>query len=858
MKTEINSNGLIITPQSRTKKLDNEIISFINSYNLLNQIRKNSYFIQFEKLMFLYEENEIEILNNLNIIYPFIFDKFEISLNSINKIDLNSISFFYENKSLFLYQKYFFSNEEKNPKFILINDAILDIINLITDINLKYETKISKLYKLSNNYGFNIKSIIKYDYIKDYNIDSMQKDNSILFDFLLLGVPDRYINKLLISGIAYKDSTKTGKSAYILDEDTQNDLKNLENFRDKTKPYKFQFNINSDNINEFYNKMQLNFSETLFEKISDRLENIIFTTKKFTPEIISSGLAYLIFLDENTINILPTEKLNESLYKDFEKIIFEAIISNKRIIYFDNKWYDISEIIEQYKRKNKEEHPIKQIIIKSNQDKLDYVKYKNESKKENLYELDISFLNPNLFDYQRDGVKKILNAYFSNYSGFLLADDMGLGKTIQILMIIKYFILKNDTYKVLIVCPKSLINNWKDEISKHTPELNKFVINELNNNYVLPKFIFIINYDSLIQNEQYLKYHFDILIADEVQRMKTYSTKTSRFMKAISASFKIALTATPIENNIIEFWNIIDFILPGFLGSKKKFKEDYLIINEKPSSDLAYSKANELMKKIETIFLRREKNKTTSLNLPIKYTKYEKIELNKEHAFSYISIYKSIDPGKILPAVQILLQVCDCPYNKVEYVNCEEYEKYSSKIKYLIKILENIKEKNEKALIFTRFIKTQIYIKEILEKHSIKAEILNGSLDNTERQEIINNFNHKNEIDTLIINPKIGGIGLNLVSANNVIHYTLEWNHAVISQATDRVYRIGQTKDVFNYILYTGFPENFSNKSRTVEEYLVELIRKKEEISNFLINTFYIQNELKSIEKELVNDLRIS
>ncbi len=858
MKTKIYTEGLQILPEFKTKNLDYQTINLLKNYNLIEEIKGKIYYISFENLKFLYDENEQNILNQLNIIYLFSFKDFTIEITSLSRIDIPTVSFFYSENKLLLYQKLFFYTEEKNPKFIIIDDILLDIINLIIDSDLKYETKIKKLYKLKNEYEFNINSKIEYDYIKYYNIESKQFDNNIIFDFLLPGVPERFINNLLNSGIAYKDTIKTKKSAYIIDEDTQNDLKTLEEFRDKSKPHTFQLNINPNNINSFYNKMKLNFSDTLFEKFSDRLENIIFTSKKFNPEIISSGLAYLIFLDEYTVSILQTEKLNEALYEELKKLIAEAITTNKRIIYFDNKWYDISEILAQYKNKYKDDHPTKQIIIKSNQEKLDYVKYKTDNKKENIYEYDLSFLNQNLFDYQIDGIKKILKAYFSNYSGFLLADDMGLGKTIQVLIIIKYFILKNNNYKVLIVCPKSLINNWKDEISKHTPELNELIINDLNTNNNKQKFIFIINYDSLIINENYLNYHFDLLLADEVQRMKTYTTKTSRFMKAISASFKIALTATPIENNIIEFWNIIDFILPGFLGSKKNFKENYLIINENPSSDLAIVKAKELMQKIEPIFLRREKSNKLCPNLPSKHTTYKKIELNKNHAFSYISIYKSINPDKILPAVQILLQVCDCPYNKIKFTDCYEYEKYSSKIKYLIEILENIKEKNEKALIFTRFIKTQLYIKEVLEKYNIKTEILNGSSDIASRQELINNFNTKNEIDALIINPKIGGVGLNLVSANNVIHYTLEWNHAVLSQATDRVYRIGQKKDVFNYILYTSFPEDFGYKSKTVEEYLVELITKKGEISNFLINTFYIQNELKSIEKELINDLRIS
>lgn len=361
----------------------------------------------------------------------------------------------------------------------------------------------------------------------------------------------------------------------------------------------------------------------------------------------------------------------------------------------------------------------------------------------------------------------------------------------------------------------------------------------------------------LLEKKLYLKARYDLLIVDEVQRMKTYSTKTSRFIKSIFASFKIAISATPIENNIIEFWNIMDFLLPGFLGSKNQFKENYLMINENPCTDLAKEAADKLLKKIENVFLRREKSDLEGLSLPKKYTEYRQIYFTKEQTNAYISTYKTIDSDNVLPIVQILLQICDCPLHKVLYKSYKDYKILSAKINHLIEILLKIKEKNEKAIVFTRFIKTQLFIKDILAENNINSEIISGNVNLQKRSEKIEEFEKTNKYDVLIINPKVGGVGLNLVAANHVIHYTLEWNYAAVEQATDRAYRIGQIKDVYNYILYSSFPLYFNTQSKTVEEYLVELIKKKKAISNFLIRKFIEKNGMMDLENNLKKEIKI-
>ena len=201
------------------------------------------------------------------------------------------------------------------------------------------------------------------------------------------------------------------------------------------------------------------------------------------------------------------------------------------------------------------------------------------------------------------------------------------------------------------------------------------------------------------------------------------------------------------------------------------------------------------------------------------------------------------------------MQVCDCSSNKIIIKDIYDFKQASGKLQTTIDLVHEIKKKNEKLLIFTRFWKTQFLLKNVLKDHGFNSEIINGKISEYERKKIVNEFTETDKYDVLIINPKVGGVGLNLVKANNVIHYTLEWNYSVLDQATDRTYRIGQNKDVNCYIIYSLFPNEYNNNN-TVEEYLINLIEKKKNISNFFINVFNEKKEIEDLEKNLVSSVQ--
>ncbi len=884
MKTKIDNNALTLKCENKN---DLSLIYTLRKYDLISDVSSKVYQISYNNLKFLYSEDEGEILNSLNIIYPLIYNKLKFFLKSIIELNFNNLIIYYDNEEVdFTKSNYFWvvKDKKQEPYLIFIDNILEQIIYIVNDNTIKYELKITRLLQLSEKYKFEIKGFQEYHLIKNPYMETIDNEGNLELNFNLYGIKNREIDSLIKNGYCSKEGSND--TIYFLEEEIKKDFESINEFKDPKKPG-YKIIINQNNYNKFIEKMNFELSEKFYEIISDRLENVIYTIKRPRREIFPSGLSYLVYLDKSIFNFIKTEKADDNILSLLNNEIIEAISKNIKIIYFNHTYYDISEIVEEFKNKDKKENTSLQVVIKSNEDKIDIASYKIKSENlkddEILFENFISKLEYILYPHQIEGVKKIINAKKLGYSGFLLADDMGLGKTLQVLTYIKFYLNNYLKAKILIVSPLTLIENWRKEINKYYPDLNQYIVNDINLLQTKDIAIFIINYDSIITSYSFVKIKYDLIISDEIQRIKTYTTKTSRFMKCLNATFKIGITATPIENNIIEFWNIFDFLLPGYLNSKKNFKERYLIINQNPESEMSKQRAEELMDKIKDVFLRREKDNLNFLKLPAKYDKFVKVILSNEHAESYIATYHNLIKQKpklpsILPIVQTLLQVCDYPQNKIIY-KTEDYKKISSKLNSLLDILNEIKSKKEKAIVFTRFIKTQVYLKEILKEYNINSEIISGNVDPLHRANIIDNFSNTDEYDVLIINPKIGGIGLNLIAANNVIHYTLEWNYAVLSQATDRAYRIGQTKEVFNYVLYSTFTyenynkindnNNLSDSStnnnslllfmkdgiiKTVEEYLVELINKKKKITNFLINKFVEKRDLQYVEGILIQD----
>jgi SNF2 family DNA or RNA helicase len=415
---------------------------------------------------------------------------------------------------------------------------------------------------------------------------------------------------------------------------------------------------------------------------------------------------------------------------------------------------------------------------------------------------------------------------------------MGLGKTVQILTVIQKFKEDKKLKKPsLVVCPTSVIANWKREANKFTPNLDVEIYHGSDREFeeIVDKDLIITSYGIIRRDINQMKnYLFDFVILDEAQNIKNPETSQSKSVKELKANYKATLTGTPIENKVLELWSIYDFLMPGYLGNKNLFKKDFVEKIEKFGSK---SKIKSLKNMIDPFLLRRMKNDTNVIkDLPDKVVIDEYTYLSKtqeklyqkelDYSLEGIKNKKGVSrSGNIFRLITKLKQICNHPSN---YNSGFEYNaKISGKSEKTVELIENIIESEEKALIFTQYVQMGKILKKMLEdKFNKKILFFHGSLNSNQREELIKEFNNDEDIPVMIVSLKAGGTGLNLTAANHVIHYDLWWNPAVENQATDRVYRIGQDKKVFVHRLIT---------TNTFEERINEIINEKKELSEELI-----------------------
>ena len=455
-------------------------------------------------------------------------------------------------------------------------------------------------------------------------------------------------------------------------------------------------------------------------------------------------------------------------------------------------------------------------------------------------------LNASLREYQKLGFDwvKTLDSYGL---GGILADDMGLGKTLQMLsVILDYFEnIKNseDRLPVLVVCPSSLTLNWLEESKKFTPMLKSIVISgdqaarteiiENINDYDLV----ITSYDLLKRDLDLYKeknYLFRYIIADEAQYIKNNLTKNAKAIKEIRAVSRFALTGTPIENSLSELWSIFDFIMPGYLFNYNKFKNSYEIPIIK---DGDMQSMNKLKMMIEPFVLRRVKEKVLS-ELPDKTITVLNNEMNDEQKKIYLSFVESArkeiseeinEKGlnnsqiKILALLMRLRQICCHPG-----LFLQNYSGESSKLNQCIEIVVDAIKSGHKILLFSGYSSMFGYIENELKKNGIKFMKLVGQTRVDTRMDLVNKFNEDEDIKVFLISLKAGGTGLNLISADMVIHYDPWWNLSAENQATDRTYRIGQKRNVQVYKLIT---------KNSIEEKIYNLQEKKAKLVNDMLST---------------------
>ncbi len=442
-------------------------------------------------------------------------------------------------------------------------------------------------------------------------------------------------------------------------------------------------------------------------------------------------------------------------------------------------------------------------------------------------------LNATLRPYQNTGYSW-LSAMSSFGFGACLADDMGLGKTLQILTLLESIYEKNPDAKILLIVPASLIGNWLKECEKFTPGLPVKVLHgsEAKNDSAF-SFLNITTYGMTGRLESLKSIKWDKIILDEAQSIKNPLSKQTKNIKALTASGKIALTGTPVENDLSNLWSLFDFLDKGLLGTSTEFKNFTKTLSENPSG---YAK---LKKMISPFMLRRLKtDKAIISDLPEKNEITDYISFSKKQSVLYKKYvdelekklekakFESIErKGLVLSSLMKLKQICNHPD---QFLGMENYdESDSGKFEMLRQICQTIYEKRERVLIFTQFKEITGKLDDFLaEIFGTRGFVLHGGTTVKKRTQMVEEFQSEKYIPYMVLSVKAGGTGLNLTNANHVIHFDRWWNPAVENQATDRAFRIGQTKNVMVH--------KFVCKG-TIEEKIDELIESKKQLAKNVI-----------------------
>ncbi len=462
-----------------------------------------------------------------------------------------------------------------------------------------------------------------------------------------------------------------------------------------------------------------------------------------------------------------------------------------------------------------------------------------------------------LRDYQVSGVKWLYMICKCGFGG-ILADEMGLGKSLQTIMFIKKMYEENKDSKFLIVCPTALVYNWENEFNKFAPDLSYqvFAGNRQERQELLQKYdgnIYITSYGLLREDlDIYETKDYRVFVIDEAQNIKNPKTGLTKAVKSITSETKIALTGTPIENTITELWSIFDFIMPGFLSSLVKFQQKY---NIKDFDEDTNKLLTNLKAQVKPFILRRKK-KDVIKDLPDKIENNIFIDLNEMQKKYYAAEVKRVNDEMdklvntggftknkmmILALLTRLRQICIHPS-----IYDANYKGESAKMEALLDTVKELVSNGHKILLFTSF-KTALYlVKDALNKEDISTYVIDGSVPSKQRQILVDAFN-KDKTNVFLIMLKSGGTGLNLTSADVVIHLDLWWNPQAENQATDRTHRIGQTKTVEVIKLIC---------KGTIEEKILSLQEKKKLLSDKMIEEEMDDNTyLKSLSEKDIRDL---
>lgn len=451
-------------------------------------------------------------------------------------------------------------------------------------------------------------------------------------------------------------------------------------------------------------------------------------------------------------------------------------------------------------------------------------------------------LNAHLRPYQERGFAW-LHKNTTLGLGSLIADDMGLGKTMQVIALLLKLKEEGKTQGPhLLIVPTTLIANWEHELSKFAPSLRFRIYHGSDRVLDTDTDIVITSYGTARMDiERLAKFTWEMVILDEAQAVKNSTTGVSQSLKQLKArgSF-IGMTGTPVENRLMEYWSIFSLVEPGLLGSQSHFQEMYVVPIERNHDPEVLERFKQLT---APFMLRRVKtDKNIIADLPDKFMVDRFVSLNKQQAALYQATLdreleamqkaketenKGQQRVRLLALMTKLKQICN---SVSQFKNTEQKRPVpdSGKGEVLMDILAEAQENQQKVLIFTQYVQMGERLQNWIEAATgVRPDFLNGSVPVKKRAEMVKTFQTDEAAPVMIVSLKAGGTGLNLTKATIVVHYDLWWNPAVENQATDRAYRIGQTRDVTVYRLITR---------GTFEERINDLLNEKRALADMTVS----------------------
>jgi SNF2 family DNA or RNA helicase len=416
---------------------------------------------------------------------------------------------------------------------------------------------------------------------------------------------------------------------------------------------------------------------------------------------------------------------------------------------------------------------------------------------------------------------------------------MGLGKTIQSITVLLR--LKEEGLLgegCLIVAPAALLENWERELGRFAPSLAVSRYHGSRRSLEGEGEVFLTTYQTAVRDgEKLMDRPFSILIADEAHLMKNAETRGSRTLKQLRSKYRLALSGTPVENRLEDMRSLFDFILPGYLGTQTEFKDAF----RTPIEVMRQKDKAEALRRITAPFLLRrlKTDKAVIADLPDKVSINEYAVLEKGQAALYESIVaetlekseKLEDPrdrrAMVLSLLTSLKQVCDHP--RVYDKESPPLSSLSGKARLLLTLLQEILANREKVLVFSQYVETLACIEAIIRGELGEAALVyHGGLSQKTRSAVIDAFQTESASRILLVSLKAGGLGLNLTAASRVIHYDLWYNPAVENQATDRAFRIGQTRTVFVHRFITR---------NSFEERIDAMLTSKRELADMTVSS---------------------